>query len=148
MTGVDLAQAFLVGSNLFQGTLIIHGHLGLIFSQTQGANSLTGSRSSWPRWLPAAALHRQQRSAGLVATAVHCLHLCSSLLVLLTGVAPSLGSCAQQPGPQSLIPHEVTTSSDPSLPPSSSWGTPGTFLDPRASCLPKADWRGHQVISA
>ena len=39
MARVDLAQAFLVGSNLFQGTLIIHVHLGLIFSQTQGANS-------------------------------------------------------------------------------------------------------------
>ena len=122
-------------------------HLGLIFSQTQDANSLRGSCCSWPRWLPAVVFHRQQWG-WLMATAVSWLRLCSSLPVLLTGVAPSLGSSAQPPVSRSLTPHEVTTSSDPSLPTSPPWGTPGTFLDPRTSCLPKADLRGHQVTSA
>ena len=58
----------------------------------------------------AVVLPRRQRGAGLGATALRCLPLCSSLLALLAGVPPSLGSSAQQPGPQSLTPHEVSTS--------------------------------------
>ena len=79
MAEVDLAQACLVGNNLSQGTLTIHSHLGLILSQTQDADSLTGSCCSWPRGLPAVALHRQQSGAGSwpqqragYASAPHC----------------------------------------------------------------------------
>ena len=127
MAGVDLAQPFLVGNNLFQGTLTILGHLGLIFRQIQGANSLQRLPLFLAEMVPRGECSASQagaRAPCLTAIAVH-----SSLFapLLLTGVAPSLGPSALQPLLQSLTPHDVTTSSEPSVPPPPPRGTQELF---------------------
>lgn len=90
MAGVDLAKPFLVGNDLFQGTLTIFGHLGLLFSQSQGANSLQRLPLFLAKTVPRRECTASQSGAWALCLTAIAVHGSLFAPLLLTGVAPSL----------------------------------------------------------